>query len=155
MRHADYITLSSTRLHCSFTRICVTTHWCLAGGRRSRRNTLAGTAISGKAGTVSACTLIAAKCVHTRLGAWLLLPALVHVWSGNKDVRQHIKDTPVVVQVKVHLCVYLFGIDNPSNQVGRRIGWVVHRYRHSHMVSHTRLQGIVKLSHILRDFLIC
>lgn len=65
------------------------------------------------------------------------------------------KVTPVVVQVNVHLCVYLFGIDNPSNQVDRRIGWVVHRYLHSHMVSHTWLQGIFKLSHILRDILIC
>lgn len=153
VRHKGYVTLTDTRLRCSFTRICVTTHCCLAGGgrsggRRSRRNTLAGTAISGKPEAFPACTSIAAKCVHTPLGTRLLLAALVHVWSqgGQRCVTGYLKRR----KATVHLWGYLFGIGSPSSPVHRRTGWVVRRCLHSHMLSHTRLRGIFKFNLLIR-----
>lgn len=105
----------------SFTCFCVATHcWLLGLGgrggsnrhrRRSRRKALTGTTISGEPEAVSACTPVAASCVHAVLGARPLLAALIHIWeTWNRKANVYtcvnlFIEAPVFVQVNVFLCL--------------------------------------------------
>lgn len=85
-------THTDTLLCCSFTRVSVTTHCCLAGlgGRWRRRKALTGTTVSDELEAASTSTPIAAGCVHALLGAWSLLAALVHIWRIRETRWVHV-----------------------------------------------------------------